>query len=229
VITGFLGVLFAPNRGLFVYSPACLLVCALPFVWRRLSREIRVMCRGFGVAFLGYAILIASLKNWGGAFAWGPRYLLPMLPILVYASAFVLTECARGWRTRLFPALLILSACLSFAPVLVNWPAAIVVFPHALDQSAWRPYQQRAVWQELLWGLEGRPLPVPREAAADPERAAAVRFPDLWTVRLVEHSPRGWLPSLIVVLACGAVCVWCLRHLVAQPELRSVHLQAGHR
>ena len=31
------GVLFAPNRGLFVFAPACLLLFALPLVWRRVA------------------------------------------------------------------------------------------------------------------------------------------------------------------------------------------------
>ncbi len=78
---GAFGLLFSPGRGLFFYAPLTLLLF-LGFrpAWRRLLRLyfwlIALLC-------LSYWLFYGSWFAWGGTWGWGPRFLLPILPLLM--------------------------------------------------------------------------------------------------------------------------------------------------
>jgi hypothetical protein len=117
----------------------------------------------------------------------GPHYLVPIVPVAFYGAALAMMATWRRWRALLL-GLTVVSVLLSAPPAFVNWSLAIVAFPRALDREAPWPYQHAAVWHALVWGLQGKPLPIPAALAADRDRRAGARFPDLWTVRLMERS-----------------------------------------
>jgi hypothetical protein len=78
---GAAGLLFSPNRGLFVFSPVVALATlglrpALRDEWRRPV----IAC--FAAATVEY-LLYASYSVWWGGHTYGPRYLLDILPLLV--------------------------------------------------------------------------------------------------------------------------------------------------
>lgn len=202
VFHGLFGLFFAPNRGLFLYSPVLLLIVLLPFCWKHVPRSTRGLVLTFLPGAFFYSLLIARMQNWGG-FGWGPRYLLPVLPVFGIAVAPVAVAL---WRSRFRPALaalVIASAVLTVPPVLVNWHLATVESETAWDQDISFPSQQAAVWHGLWLGLHGKPLPVSeksREAAEDPARSGAGRFPDLWLVRLGEQSTGGKIVALVIAL-----------------------------
>lgn len=166
---------------------------------------------------LPYTILIATTRVWHGVFGWGPRYLLPVVPLAFYAAALVLTVMWNRWRTFLV-GLIVFSALLSAPPALVNWSSAIMAFPRALDHDAPWPYQIDAVWQELVWGLQGKPLPIPAALAADPERRAGARFPDLWVVRLMERSRGELAAGWAILLTLGLMAGLAMRTLLWSPS-----------
>lgn len=88
---GAYGLLFSPGRGLFIYSPLLLLLFGgLRPAWQRLPRLyfwlITALC-------LSYWLFYGSWFAWGGAWGWGPRFLLPILPLLM---VFVAEAIARG-------------------------------------------------------------------------------------------------------------------------------------
>jgi hypothetical protein len=204
IAEGLFGLLFAPNRGLFLYSPIFLLLFVLPSVWHRVTQEQRRLILVYGAGGALYLLMIAKMKTWG-AFGWGPRYLVPVVPILFFAASRVLAIC---WERHKRPlaALVILSGLLSAAPVLVNWNLATTEFPHAAEQDSKFPYQQMAVWKCLLMGLEGKPLPAPPKVVDDPIRSAGRKFPDLWTVRLIERGHWGLgIGILLMLIVPGAL------------------------
>jgi hypothetical protein len=91
---GLLGLLLSPGKGLLWYSP---LVIAVPFVWRRFHlRHARLsfLCAGITAATLA---MFAPLWWWHGDWAWGPRYLVLVLPFVVLPLGVLLEE---GWRLR---------------------------------------------------------------------------------------------------------------------------------
>ena len=83
---GLVGLFVSPNRGLFTYSPVLLFAFALPFLWKRLPADQRILLIWYGGGAFAYTLLIAKMVNWG-AFGWGPRYLLPVLPVVFFAAA----------------------------------------------------------------------------------------------------------------------------------------------
>jgi hypothetical protein len=94
-ILGIVGQLFSPGRGIVFYSPI-LLAClaALPNFIRR-HRLLAILI----LATAGcYLLLYGKWFMWHGGFAWGPRFLVPVMPLLCITTA-PLIEVLRG-RTR---------------------------------------------------------------------------------------------------------------------------------
>jgi hypothetical protein len=90
---------FSSYRGLFYSAPWLLL--AIPGgvgLWRRGHRAEVGVCVSIIVLFLW---LNASLVDWQGGWAMGPRYLIPAIPFLVALSSGVLVPPAPGsWWAR---------------------------------------------------------------------------------------------------------------------------------
>ena len=87
-------------------------------------------------------------------------------------------------------------------------------FSQAADPLAKLPRQHMAIWNGLLLGIQGKPLPAGPEIANDPIRSAGRRFPDLWTVRLMERSRAGIATGLTITLLLALGAAWCLVHIV---------------
>jgi hypothetical protein len=204
---GFAGLFVSPNRGLFTFSPILLFALGVPFLWRRLSPDQRVLLAWYGGGALFYSLLIAKMVNWG-AFGWGPRYLVPILPVLFFAAAMAIVNLFHSFRA-LVVATVAVSAVLSFPPALVNWHLATTTFHRAADPTADRPYQQLAGWRALAWGIAGNPLPVSADAADDPLRATTGVFPDLLLARLSAYSRTGMFIALLVLFAGIATAGRC--------------------
>jgi len=78
VWVGMLGMLFAPGRSLFIYAPI-MLVC-VPGLWLlRRPAGLRTWLIGAALAMLA---VHGAWWSWWGAWAWGPRYLVAVLPVL---------------------------------------------------------------------------------------------------------------------------------------------------
>ena len=82
---GSFGLLLSPGRGLFIYAPFTLLLFfGLKPAWRRLSTPyfwlIAALC-------LFYWLFYGAWFAWGGTWGWGPRFLLPILPLLMQYAA----------------------------------------------------------------------------------------------------------------------------------------------
>jgi hypothetical protein len=210
-VTGGIGGLFvSPNRGLFLFSPILAFMFAVPFLWRRLPLDQRVLLIVYGAASLGYVILIAKMVNWG-AFGWGPRYLVPVLPVAFFAAAIGVKHAVHAYP---LPALTIvaLSALLSLPPAIVNWHAATTAYEGAADPYAPRPYQQIAGWKVLIAGLQGNDvLAIGAEQAGRP---AAAMFPDLLLARMARHSAMGLIAATLAAACALLSAGWCASKVV---------------
>lgn len=152
-----------------------------------------------------YTLLIAKMVNWGG-FGWGPRYLLPVLPVVFFAAATAIQYLFHPLKTLAIVTIAI-SAVLSLPPAIVNWHLATTTFHGAADPNADRPYQQLAGWRALAWGIAGKALPVPADAAEDRLRATTAVFPDLLLARVSAYSRTGFLITVLVLVG-GVATAW---------------------
>ncbi len=211
VFSGLYGLIISPNKGLLIFAPIFVLLLCLPVVWKKTPLQTQQMCVAFGIGAVLHILFLAKLRGWG-SFGWGPRYLVSVLPILFFLVSVPLKAL---WKTHRAPllALASLSAALCLAPSLVNWHLALTEYPQALNPYALLPYQHMAVWKGVFLGVQGRPLPAPEALLRDPIRSGGARFPDLWTVRLMEHSHLGLVVGLLLSLGLVVMAVWAFRQL----------------
>jgi hypothetical protein len=79
------GITFSSYRGLFISEPW--LLCAIPGAlrhWKAGRRDLVIVCSAIVLLFVW---LNASLVDWQGGWAMGPRYLVPAIPFLVILAA----------------------------------------------------------------------------------------------------------------------------------------------
>jgi hypothetical protein len=106
LLTGLIGLLFSPGAGLFVYTPVLLLV---PLGYSRLYRRWGAEAVLIAVLTLGRILFFARWWDFDGH-SWGPRYLIPLLPLLLIPVAFV----------RFGPALRVIAAVLISVGLLIQ-------------------------------------------------------------------------------------------------------------
>jgi hypothetical protein len=150
--TGLSGLLASTGKGLIFYFP---IVILLPLALKYMYRENRWL-----FFLIVYIILIHWLyfgtlddsesRSWSGAIAWGPRYLIPILPFITLAlgplfarfkqsrvllKASLLTLCVAGFIVNL-PGILVWS---EYGTIYAWDKEKLNRFPDSLDVIAWNP------------------------------------------------------------------------------------------
>ncbi len=150
--TGLLGLLASPGKGLIIYFP---IVILLPLALRYMYGENRglffLIIYIIAVHWLYFGTLDdTESRFWSGALAWGPRYLVPVLPFITLALGTLL---AHFKRSRLLSRGALLVLCIT--GFIVNLPGILVwspygtfyawnkeglaSVPNSLDVIAWNP------------------------------------------------------------------------------------------
>jgi hypothetical protein len=86
-LVGLYGYLLSPGRSVFLYSPPAILGLIGARRFYDLRRAEALL---FGVIAGTYPLFYASQDLWHGGLAWGPRYLLPTVPLFIMSSAYTL-------------------------------------------------------------------------------------------------------------------------------------------
>jgi hypothetical protein len=228
--------LVSPGRGLFFYMPF-LVVSVLgvrPFL-RAHGREAVLL----GATALGSLVLVAGYDIYdGGPWSWGPRFLIPVLPLLMPVVGYGLRHTLVHTRPGFLAVALLITAS-----VLIQAPAVVAPWVRYIVEVGVKGEHGEAV--DYVWGLsDSQPVQQPRVAyevlsKSDAERRATrpeswkeswsgeqhlkhsrgLNLPDLWFVRLYyEGISRAALAaalgSLAVLLALSA------RALLSRPEFR---------
>ncbi|MBI3182668.1 MAG: phospholipid carrier-dependent glycosyltransferase [Myxococcales bacterium] len=115
---GTLGLLVSPGRGLFVYFPLALASLALFGRFAARFRAESIFVALCGVCLVG---IYAKWQWWDGGWCWGPRFLLPAVPLLGIPWASLIEAKGLDWRHHCFAALVLLSAMVAFLGVWVNY------------------------------------------------------------------------------------------------------------
>jgi len=109
LLVGAYGLLLSSGKGLAWFAPFTWLAPLGVAAMVRSRQHSDAARRGDDVRRAGWAIVAAwavglvvygRFQHWGGDGSWGPRYLVPLLPLAAVAVAFAL-EGASRWRRRL--------------------------------------------------------------------------------------------------------------------------------
>lgn len=151
-LLGLRGLLLSPGRGLLPHFPLLLLALAMtPGAWRRSARWT-------AFAWGTLAVLLAVYcrwHGWDGGWCWGPRFLVPAVPLLALVVAPFFAASGLGpWRRVAGYVLLALSAVVSFAGTVVSYTDFDQALRHAggplpyleVVRWSWRAFPPIAYW-----------------------------------------------------------------------------------
>lgn len=118
-----LGLLFGDERGLFLFAPVTLVGSV--GLWQEIRKRgpnslAAFICAGIGIS---YIIFFSSYTNWRGGAAFGPRYLIATLPLIVVGVAFAFQVLPKR--------LIYLVGTIS---MLINWTGAQFGFAASIAQ-----------------------------------------------------------------------------------------------
>ncbi len=119
LLTGLGGLLISPGRGLLLYSlPVVLGIAGLWYLIRRQPGPSLVILSSSIAMLLFYA----KFYQWHGGGVWGPRFLVPIIPLLMLPAGEIVE---RAWRNRSLAFLVVSIAALgvivSALPVLYRF------------------------------------------------------------------------------------------------------------
>jgi hypothetical protein len=116
-LRGALGLLFDPAHGLLLTAPIALLAVAAWPTFLRAQPEALVLA----VAFALHFVLVALLLKWGGGTCYGPRYLVPVLtlllaPLVEWGPEGVFSRRWPRWSGRLALGMVLVSLSINLPP-----------------------------------------------------------------------------------------------------------------
>jgi hypothetical protein len=153
-----------------------------------------------------YILLIAKINNYS-SFGWGPRYLIPVLPVIFFVSVSALMNV---WNKLKIVAMSLIAASvfLNALPVVVNWHAVVDSSFELQDPMQMLPLQHLAALEAIVNGK----LVVSRKAS-DATSLTSPVFPDFWLIRLAEMSSAMFLVSICLFIVFMSVMVFSVAYL----------------
>jgi hypothetical protein len=112
---GLYGNLFSIGRSIFVYSPPTLLAL---FTFRKFYRSYRAEARLFLAVAVIYLMLYSTYGFWEGGWTWGPRFLFPIVPLLILSLGYGL---AGGSNKAILALLVCLGIGIQILGVTINY------------------------------------------------------------------------------------------------------------
>jgi hypothetical protein len=203
---GLTGLLLSPGKGLLWYSPPVVLGLAgfIPLA-RRQGRATALLG---GVAAL-YLLAHAAYNHWHGGGAWGPRLILPVLPLLILPAAEGLQHPPRR------PGMRLALAALLAAGVIIQVPAILVHPARTLQALYDRSDSPTAYTLRLLYRPADSPLVGQWRSLL--EVAALMRTPSgraavMAVAETAEEGtlwpPRDWLTEAAGLLSFNTFDLW---------------------
>jgi len=91
-IEGLYGLLFSSGWSIFLYFP---LTVVFPISLYYLFKKDKPLTILFSLVFISLYLFSGFSTNWSGYGGWGPRYLIPVLPIITIASGIILQKFSK--------------------------------------------------------------------------------------------------------------------------------------
>lgn len=228
---GLLSLIISPGGSVFAYSPVALLgVAGMRQCWRRLPRET-LLGGAFAVAMM---VSMGLVERWFGFAGWGPRYVMPVLPILMISLAVWLDAPSATTTVRHRLTLLVLffwAIPIQLAGSLVNWHARldyILRRPDLHEEVHWSPLMytvRESQWWDALTtlgrnvvGLMTGQLPTDMLSQLPTNLSAGTQYTaitlDTWWNRVLFEGGPVWLidgylvVSALVIIAAAYALFW---------------------
>ena len=195
------GLLFSPEKSVFLFAPVIVLVpLALVALWRRRRDTTALMVALFAATF----VLAATWHSWMGGWSWGPRLLIPGVAVLLVALAPWIG--AHVTRMRVTAGLFALGFVMSFAALIA--PTGVQHFDTAAGSDGPQLVRQVTELPQLTRSSV--------EAADDPQaRNGDYRdYLSLWQAGAVRRiGAAGFLVAAAGTIALLAAVLWVARPL----------------
>lgn len=199
-LPGAIGQLVGPGRSIVLYSPALLVAL---WGWRRVLARHRDAALMVLAVFVLRWLLTSARSDWWGGWGIGPRYLLPVVPLLLLPLAEVFEGLRSASRGRRVAVALALVGC-----VVVEAHLALhSIFEWMLRLMAQTPapanYLERSHWDPAASPLLGFLSLPPDVLSWQAWRLAQHGHPGPWRITLATVT--------VGVLAGAALLHWMLR------------------
>ncbi len=185
---GFLSLLFSPGKSILLYSP----IVVLGFLGARaLWKKDPVLVLTLVTVSTIHLMFVSALRFFGSDWAWGPRYLVPLLPLWALGFPFLRTSTIRRSVCSAVVGLGILVQLLALSVDHQRFFFERGLPPFFWATDAWFYFRESALLArpgEILVSLRDG---VPEEA----RRFAPSPYPDALTYAIAGPSRRGLPPS----------------------------------
>jgi hypothetical protein len=202
---GFVGLWASFYKGVFWYQPILLAGFGGLFTAWRTRRGLLLLC----LTIIGlHTVSYASWWAWDGAWSWGPRFMLPLLPLMMLSLLPVLGAARRNLRARaVVIALVAASVALQIPGVLFSYiPFYETVYDSALFN--WRNHIALAAYA----GLYDAPLqPALLSEGFDRVHLVAVAASFAAGLFAVLRLRGTWRSAVIAAALIAACCVTAAR------------------
>jgi hypothetical protein len=204
LLEGTAGLLFGPEKSIFLFAPALVLApLALLALWRRARLTAALLLGLFVVTF----VLAATWHSWQGGWSWGPRLVIPGVALVLVALGPWIGADAR--RMRLAAALFAVGFVISFSAVLAP-PALQLIDRHPGTKGPQIVRQYRELPRLTRNSIDAAGDPAARDGDYR-------RYLSPWQANLVRQvGASAALPALVVTLLALAALLRLGVRLVAQ-------------
>ncbi len=204
ILESVLGYQISPGRSLWLYSPVLLLALPGSFILIRQGDWRRVLAAALGVllfsAWYGFALTVDWLGGWG----WGPRYLVPLLPVLMLCVLPVLPHLMTWPRRILAGGLVTVGAGIQFLGMAVPlsnyytdlfrsgqiYDFDLIYLDRAAVEANW-------AWMDAIWGWRWSPI------RYHLDRLDWSRLDIAWSA-----ADPGWIGPLLALLLIITALAW---------------------
>jgi hypothetical protein len=237
LLVGLYGLVLSSGKGIAWFAPALWLAPAGWWAMRRAGGPPARMAVSVALVAAIALLLYARFEHWAGDGSFGPRYLVPILPLAFVAVAFALGEAA-GLRKVLATALAIAGLAVQLGGVAIYFGAQMreagdypyrlpLDDPHFMSESHFNPYHSPIVghWHMLarnagehLGGqfpsLSGGGEVDPRVGVSAQDQQQLLHALDFWWLYAV-YAGVSLVPVFAVFVALLFATGWCALQMLA--------------
>lgn len=202
------------DKGIFVFCPVLILGV---FGWRQFASRYRAEAMLCASMILVNLLLTGAWWSWVGGWSWGPRLLVPLIPLWLLPAAFWLDRRQSKVYFRIFVALLFISILGQMSGVLVkdqevHWIKDVELTAQELRDApsdyvlSWIVLRHKLVEHNEVYPVSE--LYLPGNHVVDLTRKRTFIGLNIWTeevARLQNMPALRWLPILALLPICYLV------------------------